>query len=407
MTSAPARPLFDRALATALALALFAMLSGCLSEVTVLEPDEDGAATNGPGRTDGFGNAGAAAPVPNAGHQSDPVMGQPSSPSTQTPPVEGLMGAPPVRDISALCGGGPPVMGSRCSVTSTELLTELPDIYQLSATTDQLYVAAWDGIHRVQLSDGTIEQLYDEYTTRVLAEDERFYWVDEKSLGLNVQSDDGPSAEFLPTHSNIDGLSQDDGAIYALTDGFVFRVPKETEEPQPLVDGTGVMQALHWSGLAVDDEHVYFISYPGDLVLERIGKDGKGRMGLSAGLGGAMDRQSLLVDDRHVYLAGSFGGLQRVPVIGGEAELLGRVYNHGTADPLVAQDDDCLYYADLGIIYCLSKTECTTEIVYTADEGVINALTMHGSELYFGVYVDAPAATPKGWVGSLQCPAEG
>jgi hypothetical protein len=310
--------------------------------------------------------------------------------------------APPVLDVAPACGSGAVVMGSRCSAQARRLITEQADVYALSATASHLYAATWGGLSRVELSGGTVEELRDEYTTLVVADDRRFFWADSSSE-LYVQVDDGESELFLPTHSSIEAVSQDDDAIFAITDGYLMRVTKESRAVELLIDGTSGTNGLHWSETAVDDEHVYFISFADELALERIRKDGTERVLLASGIVNAMDRQWLLVDDSHVYLSGAYNGLLRVPVTGGEPERLPRIHEHDWPDPVMTQDDACIYYADGASIYCLVKADCTTELVHTVPEGGVTALTMRGSELYFGVIADGPAVAPKGWVGSLSC----
>ena len=396
------RPHAARWLARSLGISLAVAASGCLSEVRVV--DEDGLDTGEDLSGQGMVPAQVSTSTGIAGGDMTPSDGDeaPSEdPGVFLDPMLAPSVPPVVPEITPTCGSERLMVAPRCGNEPEVLITGLSDVYDLSVTDDHIYTATWGGIFRVPRAGGMRETLVDEFTSRVLADAERFFW-NASSGEVFVQRETEEASSFLPTHSSVDGIEQDEDALFALTDGYLLRVPKDTGEAQILVDGTDGMTSLHWSGTALDDEHVYFVSYSTQLALERIGKDGTDRELLLADFGGAMDRTWLLVDDAYVYYASINGSLKRVPLDGGEPQQLS--YSDEFASDLVmTADDECLYYADGPNIYCLAKDTCTTELVHSADEGSIMALAMHDGDLYFGVTVDGPAAAPQGWVGRLPC----
>jgi hypothetical protein len=373
------------------------VLGGCLSEVHVLATEDAGASDGG------FDNAGRAEQAPGQADVADSCADpadlshcfNPFNPDGGSP---GAMSAPPARTEprAALADR------AECSDTASEIITGIDEIYGLAVTSTKVYAATYDGVARSGRDGGTKDLVVADYVPRILADEQNLFWS-SGNLDLNVWSEDGTSSVFLPSHGAIEGISQDDDSIYAISDGFLVRVSKQTKAVSMLVDGSTT--PLHWSGTAVDAEHVYFVSYSadGNPLLERIGKDGNGREQLAVDITGLMQPVTLLVDSSYVYIAGN-SGLSRVPVAGGHPEILAGLTDASFGQEVpIAQDDSCIYYTSGSALLCLSKADGSQERVLSVDGGTIRALAKNGSDLYLGVYVDGPAFDKKSWVGRVQC----
>jgi hypothetical protein len=168
----------------------------------------------------------------------------------------------------------------------------------------------------------------------------------------------------------------------------------------PLVAGDSETP-LHWSGTAVDDEFVYFVSYEAqadELDLERVRKDGSGRERIASNISQLMQVVTLLVDERHVYIASDYA-IARVAITGGMVEPVASL-GEGFMEPAVTQDDHCLYYSTDEAVLCYSKSDGSRQRVLPHAARV---LRVHGSHLYLAVTNTGPAFDPNGWIGRVRC----
>lgn len=359
--------------------------------------DDSKAAPSKNGDTDDGGQFHNAAAPAKASPQRDMMM-EPSAaePSAMQPFAANPAEPPPM--IPSRSGPSP------CSKDTTKILTGFDDLYGLAVTTSDVYVGATDGVVRSDHDGNDMVQVVDQQAARILADDDHLFWS-TNSLDLNVQGHDNVSSVLLPSHGAIDGVSQDADAVYAISDGYLVSVSKATHEVTELVEGTAE-RPLHWSGTAVDDEYVYFISYEetGDSVdLERVRKtDGSKRERLASNVTQIMVPVQLMVDATSVYIGG-YGLITRVPVAGGDPVTIATLSASFGLDAVIAQDDVCVFYADDDKVMCVSKTDGTLSTVLSVDEGNVARLATHGSDLYFGVYVSGPAFDKQSWVGRLSC----
>jgi hypothetical protein len=362
---------------------LFLFLSGCLTEARVLtmESGDDGGATMQNG--DMFGNAGAAEPG---------VVIMEPAPGIMQPAATGM---------------DPVDLDDRieCSDEAIVLLDELDEIYGLAVTSSSLYAGTYTGVLRSTHDGADRTLVVDEFVQRVLADEQWLYWG-TGSLDLNVQGADGESEPLLRSHGSIEGVSQDQDAIYALSDGYLVRIDKTTRQVEPLVDGTRTTP-LHWSGTAVDEDFVYFVSY-GDAGtdLERVRKDGSTRELVTAQVGQLMEVLTLLVDEGYVYVASQYGIRRVLASGGGMIEPVSRTSKDFGYGHAMAVDADCLYYIVSNSLLCWSKAKRSAEHVFTVVEGNLTALAVRGPDLFIGASNTGPAFAPNGWIGRLQCMPE-
>lgn len=375
-------------------------LGACLSEAHVLATEDAGASDGGLDVLDIVGATPREPEMESAsGDCSDPAdlsrCFNPFNPDGGSP---GAMNAAPAQHEPPSARAD----RSECSDTASEIITGIDEIYGLAVTSTNVYVGTYDGVLRTGRDGGMGDLVLAQYVPRILADEHNLFWS-SSSLDLNVQTEDGTSSVLLPSHGAIEGVSQDEDSIYAISDGYLVRVSKRTRAVTMLVDGTTT--PLHWSGTAADAAFVYFVSYPaqGNPMLERIGKDGTGREQLAADVTDAMVPVQLLVDTRYVYIAG-YDKVSRVPVGGGTPETIATLSSasYGQELPL-AQDESCIYYASDSALICLSKAGGSSELVLSVEEGTIRALAKSGSDLYFGVYVSGPAFDKKSWIGRVLC----
>jgi hypothetical protein len=166
------------------------------------------------------------------------------------------------------------------------------------------------------------------------------------------------------------------------------------------------MHQLHWSGTAVDDIFVYFVGVGVNDIpnLERVNKsDGGGREVLLANVTSIMEPVNLMVDSNYVYIAGN-GQLARVPISGGKLEPIVMFSNISDAS-VVAQDDECVYFADGAALTCAPKSGGPQTLLLMLAAGRFAQLATSAGDLYVGVDPSWPAHDqPKqNWVGVLTC----
>jgi len=294
---------------------------------------------------------------------------------------------------------------SGCENRPTVLLDGLDEIYALAVTEHNLYAATYVGVLNSGVDGGTSGVIVDQFVEVILADDQALYWTD--GTDLHAQGPDGVYTVFLPSHGTIGGFSQDADAVYALADGYLVRVDKATRAVQPLAEQTNEA-ILHWSGTVVDADHVYFVTYTeqGVVNLERIGKDGSGRDLVATNVAGLMEVLTLLIDDEYVYMGSTFGAISRVRKTGGTVEPLVLVDNFTGRDPPMAADAECLYYVSGDKVLCFSKADRSIKRVATVTEGRLSALAMHGTDLYIGAGNTGAAFDLNGWIGRVSCMPE-
>jgi hypothetical protein len=386
-------------------------LCGCMTDMHVLSVEDGGMPSSSmhDGLSESNGSAGAAAPSemqPGTLHAMDmqpsEMPSEPQDPAVMQPEpgTEAMEPYPP--DGSAIEDW------PLCDDRATVLVTGLNAVTAIGVNQDSIY-SATEGEVRRTLLDGSEDYLYlEQYVPRLLVDDDAVYWS-SSSYDLNVRQGDADSSVLLPSHGAIEGVSQDADAIYAIADGNLVRVDKRSRAITTLAAGTSEV-ALHWSGTAVDDDYVFFVSYRGDADpdLERVRKDGSDRRMIYTGITTLMEPVTLLVErgvTGYVYAARA-RDLRRVSKRGEGSIMQSNVWLlqfHDFVEPVVAQDDACVYYGSYDSVVCFSKEDANTYLVLSTGNGHINALSVVGEDLYIGV---ASARQPIGansWVGRVHC----
>lgn len=167
------------------------------------------------------------------------------------------------------------------------------------------------------------------------------YWTEQDSGGAGrvrafVLGSTG-ATELAPAKGSATLLVVDAVAVYWLATGEVHRVPKPGGQPETLATFSAAA-----SGLAVDDEYVYWTSLDNAGSVRRVSKSGGDMTILVEGID---HPRSVAVDGTHVYFtAQGEGTVNRVAKSSGALERLAI----GQAGPLaLALSDDRVFWANV------------------------------------------------------------
>jgi hypothetical protein len=321
----------------------------------------------------------------------------------------GVAARPPIAGVQDVIASAD---GAGCARTPSEIAYGLDRVNALAVTTEAVYVATYSALVRSDRDGSHRRTVRDIYAEEILADDHTLFFTSDGAV--HAVGNAGENTIEGPEQGSILGLSQDADAVYAVDDEALVRIAKANARVTRLA-GADTGAPVNFSRTAVDGDFVYFIAQLADeqrLDLERVRKDGTQRETLATDISdrdlGLMAVQ-LLVDLRYVYIAG-YGEISRVPITGGDREVIAPNVDVGLVlPPAIAQDDRCLYFYSDHALRCSSKVDDAQDEVFSLSRGRIAELAIDDHALYFAVDAPttylSPAIRGENWVGRVSCPA--